>query len=272
MATYTILYLHWKKSQKDFDKQLSRLQEQIITAAVHESRVTIKKIRAILNLYILFIKEPGWEQQLKRTEILFNILGRQRDVEICRSLTTSFEKETNASCKEWRQYLQTLLKITGAWANQEIHDYHKKELAKIALALKQDNKLPVGEDFFSALTTIIHTRLSAAKKHLRKPHQVRRNLKEVYYWISLFPANYAGKTWQPDALHNLLDDLGNWQDNEILLQRIKHFRKDYLPKAFEEYKRLIAFQDKINDNKRLLLKTANSKVRRWMKMVMLPEK
>lgn len=271
MATYTILYLHWKKAQKDFDKQLSLLQQQIKTPAIHDIRVAIKKIRALLNLYILFTKEPGWEQQLKRTEILFKISGRQRDVEICRLLTVRFEKETRASCKEWRQFLQALLKITQVWANQEIHHYHKKELAKIALVLKQNNKLPVDEEFYSALTTIINTRLSATKKLLRKPHQVRQNLKEVYYWIALFPDNYALETWHQDALHSLLDDLGNWQDYEILLQRLKHFRKDYLPKSFEEYKRLLAFQDKINDNKRSLLKTANSKVRRWMKFVMLPE-
>ena len=132
--------------------------------------------------------------------------------------------------------------------------------------------MPVDEELYTALTTIINTRLSSTKKHLRKPHQVRKNLKEVYYWIGLFPGNYALETWHQDALHSLLDDLGNWQDYEILLQRLKHFRKDYLPKAFEEYKLLIAFQDKINDDKRRLLITANSKVRSWIKMVMLHEK
>ena len=272
MATSNSILFHWKKSQKDFDQQLSLLQQQINTAAVHDIRVAIKKLRALLNLYILFKKEPGWEQQLKKTEILFNILGRQRDVEICRSLTNRFEKETSSSYKEWKLYLQALLKITSAWANQEIHHNHKKEFAKIALALKQDSKLPVDEELYTALTTIINTRLSSTKKHLRKPHQVRKNLKEVYYWIGLFPGNYALETWHQDALHSLLDDLGNWQDYEILLQRLKHFRKDYLPKAFEEYKLLIAFQEKINNNKSLLLKIANSKVRRWMKKVMLPEK
>lgn len=271
MINYNTIFLHWKKSQKDFDLNLTRLQQQLNTNAVHDIRVAIKKLRALLNLYILFKNEHGWEQLLKKTEALFNILGRQRDVEICRSLTDDFVKESNGSCKEWKQYLQAILKITSAWANQEIHHYHKKELAKIALVLKQENKLTVEKEFFSALTTIINTRLSATKKHFRQPHLVRKNLKEIFYWISLFPVDTALETWHQKELHSLLDNLGNWQDYEILEVRLKHFRKDYLPKPYEEYKELREFQNNINNHKIVLLKVVNRKARSWMKKVMLPE-
>ena len=121
MVSYNTIFLHWKKSQKDFDKNLNRLQQQINTETIHDIRVAIKKLRALLNLYILFKKEPEWVYLLKKTENLFKVLGRQRDIEICWSLTDHFVKETNGSCKEWKHYLQAVLKITKAWVNQEIH-------------------------------------------------------------------------------------------------------------------------------------------------------
>jgi|CXWL01.1.fsa_nt_gi CHAD domain-containing protein len=272
MDGYNTIFLHWKKSQKDFDNNLLQLQQRINTEAIHDIRVAIKKLRAFLDLYMLLKKEPEWEYFLNKTENLFDVLGRHRDVEICLELTAALEKETNCSCKEWKNYLQSVLKITRAWANQEIHRYHKKELAKIALLLKQDNSFANGNKFSNDLTAIINQHLADAKKYFRQPHLLRKKLKEAYYWIALFPGENIPESWHQKELQSILIDLGNWQDNEILAVRIKHFRKDYLPNPFEEYQVLKDLQNKIEDNKKLLLKAANSKARRWIKKVLVPNK
>ncbi len=272
MDDYNTIFVHWKKSQKDFEKNLSLLLLRINTEPVHDIRVAIKKLRAFLSLYILLKKEPEWTCLLSKTINLFDVLGRHRDIETCLALTVAFEKETTCSYKEWKNYLQSLLKTTRAWANQEIHHYHKKELAKTALLLKQDSSLADNISFLKDLSVIIYNQLAKTRNHFRQPHLVRKNLKEVYYWISLFPDENIMASWHHKELHSILDDLGNWQDNEILDIRIKNFRKDYLPKPFEEYQLLKDFQNKIRDTKKILLKSANNKARRWMKKVLQNEK
>ena len=268
MEAYNILLINWKKSQKDFSQILTQLQQRINTAAIHDIRVTTKKLRAFLNLYMLIKKEPEWEYFLSKTENLFDVLGRHREVEICLELITTYEKESNCSLKELKNYLLSVLRMTRAWANQEIHRYHKKELARIALLLKQDVSINESPDFPNDLKLIINNLLSETKKHFRQPHLVRKNLKNVYYWIPLFSEENLQEPWHHKELHSILDDLGNWQDLEILEIRIRHFRKDYLPKLFKEYQAIKDLQANLKDDKKLLLKAAYSKARRWMKKVM----
>lgn len=204
-----------------------------------------------------------------KTKNLFDILGRHRDIEICLAQTTAFEKETNCKCKELKNYLQALLKITRAWANQEIHLYRKKELVKVTLLLKRGNNLSDSTEFSDSLAAVICKQIAETKKHFRQPHLVRKNLKEVYYWIALFPCENSQALWFQKELHSILEDLGNWQDLEILDVRIQHYRKDYLPKPFKEYQVLKDFQTKIRDTKKILLKSVNSKARLWMKKVIM---
>lgn len=272
MVVYNTILLHWKKFQKDFDKNLVQLQQRINKEAIHDIRVATKKLRALLDLYMLLKKEPEWKHLLIKTDNLFAVLGRYRDTEICLALTEVHEKDANCSYKELKHYLHLLLKTTQAWANQEIHRYHKNELAKIALLLKQDESLTDRNKFSHDLKAIIYHHLSETKKHFRQPHLVRKSLKDVYYWIPLLPDENTPDLWDQKGLHDILNDLGNWQDNEILDLRIKHFRKDFVPKTFEEYPLLKDFQNKIKNHKKTLLKAANSKARRWMKKVTENEK
>ncbi|MBK6384434.1 MAG: CHAD domain-containing protein [Chitinophagaceae bacterium] len=267
MSDYNILFLQWKKIQKDFEKNLSLLLLRINTEPVHDIRVATKKLRALLSLYSLLKNEPEDEYFFQQTESLFDILGRNRDAETCLALTIAFEKESNSSCKEWKNYLRSQIKTTRAWANQEIHRYHKKELVKVSLLFKQDSCLADSNKFHDDLTAIIYTHLSETKKHFRQPHLVRKKLKEVYYWVALFPDDKLSNSWHPEELHSILDDLGSWQDNQILKERMKHFRKDYLPKPFKEYELLKDFEIKISATQSFLLKSANSKARRWIKKV-----
>jgi CHAD domain-containing protein len=57
MSDYNILFLQWKKIQKDFEKNLSLLLLRINTEPVHDIRVATKKLRALLSLYSLLKNE-----------------------------------------------------------------------------------------------------------------------------------------------------------------------------------------------------------------------
>lgn len=269
MDTANLILPSWKKEQQVFDKNLAVLRQKLNKEAIHDLRVAIKKLRAYLELFLLIQNEteaiPGEAKQyLYKTEALFNILGRQRDVEICLELTDAIKKEAGYTCPQFTIYLRALLKMAKAWSNQEIHRYNKKELTKIAFLLKQEKPAEDAVELNQKIKALITKLLAELVTHFRQPHQLRKILKQVYYWLNQLNDN---KKYLPDTLHNILDDLGSWQEHEVLSVRLKHFRKDYLPKPFEEYAVLKEMETIIDEKKKALINAARNKTRHWLKTI-----
>ncbi len=272
MDNPNFIFFHWKKEQKVLEKNLGILKQHSDTNAVHDLRVAIKKLRAILKLYILIKQEPEWQYLLKNTELLFAVLGKQRDVEICLGLVTTYEKETNCRYAELKLYLQSLLKKTQYWSKRALHQYRKKELTKTAFLLQLDEELQEKEQVIQKILLILHSHLADIKKYFRQPHKVRQHLKEIYYWINIIPDDPRLQAYHKKELHIILDDFGNWQDQEILLTIMKHFRKDYLPRSFPEYDSMKTLENIVKEKKESLLKTTIPKTRRLLKKISAAQK
>ena len=265
MYNNNTLLSNWKKEQKELAEQLAILRQKTSTDALHDLRVAIKKLRAYLDLYILL--KAGTDPvvtilktNFSNTEEFFSIIGRRRDVEICLSLTDVLQKENGCSIPYFRSYLRTMLKITGAWSNTAVHQYQHKELSRFGRLLKEE---PI-PGYPEKIKYCIDQQTADLPVHFKKPHQLRKILKSVYYWLSLLPGTQA---YQPDLLHSILDDLGNWQDLEVLSARLRHYRKDYLPTPFEEYAALKRSGDIIIDKKKVLMKAALVKTTQWLKEI-----
>ncbi len=263
------ILVQWKKEQKVFEKNLALLRQKLNKEAIHDLRVAIKKLRAYFEFYLLLKKKEdlasgSLDGSLHSTEELFTTTGRQRDVEICLEIITEFKKSPSISINQFSLYLQTILKITKAWTNQEIHRYKNKELKKIAFLLKQEPEFSNSIELEQIIKSAIDEKVGKVSTHFKKPHLLRKNLKSVYYWLNLI--NQSGK-YQPPLLHSILYDLGSWQDHDVLLVRMKHFRKDYLPKSFDEHAVLKELEKNIQERKGNLLRSAINKTRKWLKAI-----
>ena len=107
-----ILAMFWKKEQRVFYNNLAILKQYSQKEAVHDIRVSIKKLRAALELYVLLNEEPLWKYPLKKTETLFSILGKQRDIEICIEFLRAFE--SGLELKEIAEKMQISYKTADA--------------------------------------------------------------------------------------------------------------------------------------------------------------
>ncbi|MBL7725081.1 MAG: CHAD domain-containing protein [Chitinophagaceae bacterium] len=261
--------VQWKKEQKVFEKNLAILRQKLNKEAIHDLRVAIKKLRAYFELYLLLKKKEdlasvSLDESLHSTEELFNTTGRQRDVEICLEIITELKKNPAISINQLSLYLQAILKITKAWTNQEIHRYKNKELRKIAFLFKQELEFSISIELEQMIKRAIDEKIGMIRTYFKKPHLMRKNLKSVYYWLNLI--NQSEK-YQPPLLHSILDDLGSWQDHDVLLVKMKHFRKDYLPKSFDEHAVLKELEKNILEKKSNLLRSAINKTRKWLKAI-----
>jgi CHAD domain-containing protein len=267
MNESNLILSFWKKEQTEFNRNLSILKQHCNKEAVHDIRVACKKLRAYLKLYILLKKEPEWGYLLNNTEELFDILGKQRDVEICLDLIVNYEKENQCQLIEIKQYLALMLKKTLGWSNQSIHLYHKRELSKIALLFKEDNSLGDKDALIKQIQAIIDYHLASVKTLFKQPHKIRICLKELYYWTTIVTDGDLKNEYHQKELHTILDYLGEWQDNEILLVKAKHFRRDYLPNPFKEAALVKIFEARIKEKKEMLKKAAISKTKNWLKKI-----
>src|SRR6185369_8930329 len=84
------LIRHWKKELQVFHENLLILQKSSDTEAIHDIRVSIKKLRSYTKLFSeVFDKDP--KKHLTETKNLFSILGRQRNIEISVELLDHFK-------------------------------------------------------------------------------------------------------------------------------------------------------------------------------------
>lgn len=243
-------------------ENLLALRQTLNEQAIHDLRVAIKKIKAYTKLYTLL--QPGNGPDFgyfTRTGQLFDITGRQRDVEICLALLASLQQETGCRYLHLHFYLLSVLKTTKAWCNQDIHQYKIKELAAMTRFLKEDDSLQDTASTGKRIQWAIDEQLVSLTHHFKQPHTLRKQLKTIYYWLLLLDEK---EKYSPALLHIILDDLGCWQDHTIALLRIKHFRKDYLPKPFDEYDKLKKLESFIENKKELLLTAVRKNFRDWL--------
>ena len=69
---------------------------------------------------------------------------------------------------------------------------------------------------------------------------------------------------QLKKLKKSLDLLGDWQDHEMLYQKIKHFRKDFVPGSREEYLLLKELEKNIEDKMAAKLHKAGENLREFV--------
>jgi CHAD domain-containing protein len=119
------IFAYWKKEQQAFRKNLAILKQHPDKDAVHDIRVTIKKLRAALQLYVLISGEPLWKYPLQETDSFFSILGKQRDIEICLELLTAFENEIGKKYTELNHYFQSVLAVAYKWTRDAVKKYQK---------------------------------------------------------------------------------------------------------------------------------------------------
>lgn len=272
MTDNNFIFQHWKKEQQVFNKNFATLKKHNEKEAVHDLRVAVKKLRATIELYVLLTKEPLWENPLKETDELFNISGKQRDIEMALEVLGTLEKETGKKFPELKRHLQVCLSIAVKWTNISINEYKKKELAAIAILIKDEKSFHNQEEIKYKIIALINDSLEKSKNYFKQPHKLRQYLKEIYYWIRMLPVGSKVINEYEKELHHVLDDLGHWQDLAMLELKIKHYRKDYLPKAFSEYDSIKSLQETIQAKEKELLKSALMRIRKMVSKLQAMEK
>lgn len=272
MVTTDFIYVFWEKEQKIFNKNLAILKKRPGKKPVHDLRVAVKKLRAALNLFFFITGIPKPEKLLIDTNKLYSIIGKQRDLEICIEVIEFAEKETGNKYAVLKKYIRSLLSVAIKWSRKEVKQYERKELDETAAFLKDNIKVFEFEELKNKIRIILNAKLYNSKNFYKKPHKLRQNLKEFYYWIKMIPETLLSPFRFEKELEQLLEDFGNWQNLTVIEIKLKHFRKDYLPKTFPEYYSTKMLEVLIKEKMESLLKSSLSKTKVLLRKVSALEK
>jgi len=232
--------------------------------AVHDLRVAVKKLRSYLLLLHTVLKKQGEISGFEKTGQLFKVLGKHRDIEMGLILLQDFEKRKKVTYTAFRFHLKVALQRAQRWAQDALSRYDDAELTQLTKQLSQDLKETNRLDLLKKLSSLFTSeekKLEHLEKHLaRQPHELRKMLKNIFYWISICPKDFFLNSSQISKLKKSLDCLGSWQDHEMLRSKIKHFRKDFVPDSREEYEKLKDLEKSIDKKMEELLDKAGENI------------
>lgn len=252
---------HWKKQVQVFQQNLALVKKQKQTEAVHDLRVAVKKMRSYLKL-LNIARQDNYSLAFDGTEKLFSVMGKYRDIEMGLYLLGHFEKENNTCYKVFNDYLAIALLQQSKWLQVAILEYDESELTGLTCQLEEDLKDEDREGLMHQFKVVIEKEFKKALRHVnhfnRDTHQIRKIFKDIFYWVEIAPVNMLMEAGQVKKIKKILNNLGDWQDHEMLHQKIKHFRKDFVPDARDEYQTLKDLEGNILGQKEKLLDKAKA--------------
>jgi CHAD domain-containing protein len=265
VAASVFILPEWKKQQQVFLKNLVELRTKEQPDAIHDLRVATKKLRSYLKLLSLLFKKNDYKAWFKKTEYLFSVLGKHRDIEVGLSLLKVLEKENKTVYRELKSHLEAARNQAAVWVKAAVKNYDGKEIENLAKEIEIELYRKDSGKLSAKAKAIIEKELATVQKlaeHLsRQAHRVRKLLKDIFYWAVFSPKDSLLDSDKIKKCKKIMEQLGDWQDHEMLLRKVKHFRKDFVPDAKEEYALLKMLQNNIENKMNTILDDADKNIK-----------
>jgi len=229
---------HILEQVKVFNDNLEILRQRADKNAIHDLRVAVKKIRSFFRL--AEANDPiEWKREFAPVKNLFKSLGRQRDFDVSLSILGSLKRKENLAFPIFRNFLQSNRHFTRQLSLSgltQFEGYFPQDLRDKLITAFQGIPEKELEEKIKVLVDKQLKKMKRLKGNFDKEaHEVRKILKDVYYWVEVTPENSVLNGKQLKQLEKILDELGTWQDQVIFLDKLRRFRKKFLVRDYEEY-------------------------------------
>jgi len=261
MLVHHSIVRHWQTEMRVLNKNLLMLKQQITADPVHDLRVSIKKIRSYFKLCLALSGEHAAKGLSSRTGELFSMLGNHRNIEISRKLLLTIRGKEDEHLHSILVYLQLLQEQVSEYCRKLISEFDSGELNELTEKMQAMTGKFDSEQLSNEVRSIIKSHVEDVKhqhKHFKERfHLVRKSLKNIYYWETMFGSEIVFTKSQLNLVDKILDHLGNIQDHQVTIRNLKNFRKTILTKTVPEYEVIKAIELKAKKKKDDLLDKAD---------------
>lgn len=266
MPAANFILKHWIEQHNVFLHNLQELKKQgkaDTVEPVHDLRVAVKKLRAYLKLLDVLLGKKDYKSLFQKTEDLFNVVGKHRDIEMTLEGLKVFEKSNKISYTAFRYHLEAGMEQLWTWVRSALDDYQEKDLLQLTAMVEKDLNDKTDDELSQKIKAIVEKELTRSRRLTNRlddqPHLIRKLFKDIFYWASLLPKEIFPRE-RLKSIDKSLEYLGNWQDLEMLQRKIKHFRKDFVPDSKEIHHQLKQLERKILHKQQSVLSKARGNI------------
>ena len=234
MEGSNLILKNWLQQEIIFNDNLILSRKRPTKISVHDLRVAVKKKRSYLRLKQQFTGKE-WKESFSKISALFKSFGRLRDYDMSLSLVRKLERKELLSFIFFKEYLSVNRSLTRKWAKQNATKFneHEPDVFTEQFKLITGSNAEIAERIIQLSALKIKKVKNLAKHFYKNAHEIRKQLKDVYYWLKICPKNLVEGFINMKVLDRVLNYLGEFQDHFILKKKIKQYIKD-LPKRNEE--------------------------------------
>jgi len=258
----SFLIRHWKKELQVFHKNLLLLQNSSNPEAIHDLRVSIKKLRSYSKLYSALFKNDQPIPFLAETKKLFSVLGKQRNIEISLELLNQFKAK--GLLPSIQKHFEFYLEETKQRSSSALREYKADGLRSLTIDIEKTVSDIDDETIKPRLLKLIRSSINEVRRLVKdfdkNYHLVRKKLKDIFYWSDIFPTDLYFSKQELKTLKSILDDLGNLQDHEVLRTNVQHYRQIVVAKGCSEYGKAKKLEESVNREKQELLDRADKMI------------
>lgn len=260
MEGSNLILKHWLQQENIFNDNLILSRKRPTKLSVHDLRVSVKKMRSYLRLKQQFTGEE-WKDPFSKISAIFKSFGRLRDYDMSLALIRKFERKQFSSFIFFKEYLSVNRSLTRKWAKQNAirFDEQGPDGFTEQFKLLAGSNAEISERIIHLSALKIKKVKNLAKHFHKNAHEIRKQLKDVYYWLKICPKALAESFINMKVLDLTLNHLGSFQDHFILKKKIKQYIKD-LPKKNEEKEMLKSCDKKLEAAQKQIL---NRAIKKW---------
>jgi CHAD domain-containing protein len=234
------LMLHnWQEQEINFIENLSICRKRPTRDSVHDLRVAIKRMRSYFRLKEIFNKQDPvaneWKESFHQVSLLFKSLGMLRDFDMSLVLLREFQKKEQKSLPAFQNFLTANRSLARQWARDASAGFNDEDIYRLKEMFNQSLEEYSDELLFEKVKTTAEMKFRKVNKlatgFKKNAHAIRKELKDVFYWLKIFPAEISESFVPIKPLDKILENLGSWQDQLIFREKLKNFKKEFTPKA-----------------------------------------
>jgi CHAD domain-containing protein len=216
-----------------FTANFVKVRECFDTDAIHDMRVAVKRIRAVLML--LEKLDPAFDAENAEGELsrLFKLSGKMRDAQVQQQLIRKYESALNQDFSDFIHYLnryekKSIRRFTGYVEEHKVRDY-TASLQQTADEIPGRKKgQAIGEAIINLVNELLEIcgNLKSDQVHDENLHEIRRKLKQCNYLLSVFHRDDPALPRLSQTLKLLEtanDLLGEWHDHVVGMELLRKY-------------------------------------------------
>ena len=219
-----------------FRENFTKVREEFGFDAIHDMRVAVKRLRAILILAKKLDPNQNRKYAEGKIKQLFRLSGKMRDAQVQQALLKEYESKMKADFGEYATYLmdleqKSILKFQNYLYKHSTTDFTVDlGMALPALIVKSDTTR-VKSAMDSLIGEFFHNvdLLKAQQQKDENLHEIRRQLKQISYLLSAFDSrdlDYPKLNKKIKMLEKANHLLGKWHDHVVAMTYLSRFLRN----------------------------------------------